>query len=179
MKLVLIYLALFTFNYLQCDNSMQFHSVNEEIITYKLEASEAYKIGEPIKIMFTFENKSDQILYLLKWYTPFEGFNGDLFRITLNGQVVRYEGRMVKRGEPDIDDYISIGPGKSVDTTVDLSMAYSLDKPGLYQVNFIRNISDLIFAEKDKNAKNLFPRTVEKHQPMEISGNSIILVIIE
>jgi len=158
---------------------MQFHSVKEGIITYKLEASEAYKIGEPIKIMFTFENKSDQIIHFLKWYTPFEGIKGDLFRITLNERVVRYEGRMVKRGEPDIDDYISIDPGKSVDTTVDLSMAYSLDKPGLYQVNYIRNISDLIFVEKDENAKNLFPRTVEEHQPMEVSGNSIILLIIE
>jgi hypothetical protein len=154
-------------------------SLTEDKVVYKLVSKESLKSGEPVKLQFILENKTDKPLFFLKWYTPFEGFNSDMFKITRNGGEIQYEGRMVKRGNPVFDDYVLISPGKSIDTIVELSLAYNLKDAGKYLIEFRGKLYDVIFASNAQEAEKLFPRSPDKNNMMDISGNTINLEIDE
>jgi peptidyl-Lys metalloendopeptidase len=149
----------------------------EDMIVYKLVAKECHKDGEPVKVHFILENRSDKKLFFLKWYTPFEGLNSDMFRITLNGKQIQYEGRMVKRGIQSFDEYLLIDPENSLDTVVELSLVYNMNEPGEYQVEYRGKIYDFIFASEAKEAEKIFSKSPDKPKMIEISGNSLNLKI--
>jgi hypothetical protein len=57
-----------------------------------------YEPNDPLNLVFTLENVSDQHLTVLKWLTPLEGLLSDIFVILYEGDIrVRYIGPLVKR----------------------------------------------------------------------------------
>lgn len=84
---------------------------------------------------FSAKNPYDKKMKLLMWYTPFEGFLSDLFiiRNSKTNQQLTYQGPMVKRLQPQPDDYLLISPNEVSSTTLNLSLAYHF-KPGHYQL---------------------------------------------
>ncbi|WDD97834.1 hypothetical protein [Thalassomonas actiniarum] len=86
-------------------------------------------------INFTISNTSDQDLELLSWYTPFEGFMGELFVIKdVEGKTLSYQGPKVKRLTPQPSDFISISAHSELDTGLDLTLVYPLSK-GSYSIS--------------------------------------------
>jgi len=88
-------------------------------------------------VAFYVRNDADSAVKLLAWNTPFETFlSADIFRVKINGESVTYIGRVIKRGEPLPEDYITIGAGERREVTVDLARYYDMTLAGEYRVSF-------------------------------------------
>jgi len=96
--------------------------------------------AEAVMLEFTLTNSLDKKLELLTWYTPFEGFLSDLFVIINKetGEPLIYQGPMVKRIQPDIEDYLTLPAMKTMSTTLNLSQTYQFST-GSYLVKLKRN----------------------------------------
>jgi peptidyl-Lys metalloendopeptidase len=121
------------------------------------------RAGGPVELRFQLTNRTAQPLYVLKWRTPLEGLMGKDFDITRDGTEVAFMGRMVKRGNPPAEAYVTIAPGASVDAKVDLSQAYELKQPGRYRIAFNGELMDVT----DKQAE--VPRPLEQLQSRSVS----------
>jgi hypothetical protein len=142
------------------------------MLRFKLKAQDSYIVGQPVAVTFMLENLTDKDVYVLTWYTPFEGMNGKIFSVTREGIEIPYKGRMVKRGEPVRKDYLHITPLGSASEVLDLATAYNMNTPGEYHVEFIKPIYDLTFDEKT------IPRKQAEHRGAEISGNTLNFRVI-
>ncbi len=81
-------------------------------------------------------NTSRKALRVPKYALPSTTAESNLFMISRDGEEVRYEGAMIKRGVPSATDFAILRPGQSVRTIVDLGTAYDLSKVGQYTVTF-------------------------------------------
>src|SRR5689334_11553442 len=76
---------------------------------------------EPVIVRVQLTNRSAEPLQVLKWHTPLEGFESDLFRVEHDGKPARYIGPLVKRGRPQPADYVTLAPGASLSIDLDLA----------------------------------------------------------
>ncbi len=136
-------------------------------LRYELSGDSVYVIGETVEIEFSFYNLTDDSLFFLKWYTPFEGIKGKIFEVEFRGEKLPYLGRMIKRGSPVFDDYICIAPGDKIVTRVDLSRSYDFSVLGEYTVDF-RGIVDDVRKSVEPDMQ-----LDEPQNRMNISGNQI------
>ena len=108
-----------------------------------LSGKPSYALGDPILITFEIENKSGKAYQLLRWGTPLEGeLTADCLRVERDGEVMSYDGKLVKRGDPPADAYVTIRAGQKLRETVDVSTAYPIDAPGDYKVTLDAAFSD-------------------------------------
>ncbi|WP_375773566.1 protease [Archangium gephyra] len=129
------------------------------------------RAGEPVELRFQLTNRTAQPLYVLKWRTPLEGLMGKDFEVTRDGAEVPFLGRMVKRGNPPADAYVTLAPGASVDAKVDLSQAYEMKQPGRYRIAFQGELMDVV----EKQAE--VPRSLEQLQSRPVSCPTVETVI--
>jgi peptidyl-Lys metalloendopeptidase len=87
-------------------------------------------------VRFTMSNPTDKAVRILKYQTPFYGIDANLFSIQVGGDKVTYTGRMIKRGEPNARDYMTLRPGESKSIDLDLSAYYDFAKTGRYEVRY-------------------------------------------
>ena len=92
-----------------------------------------------VPVSFTLRNDGSATITVLRRQTPLEGILGDLFEVTFAGRRLEYRGRMVKRGPPTADEFVTLGPGSHAHATVDLAEGYDLSSPGRYRVRFVRH----------------------------------------
>lgn len=92
--------------------------------------------GEPIVVDFLLENHGREAVYLLKWYTPLEGFGGDIFQVTRNSELIPYQGPQVSRTAPTPEAYAYVAPGQGVTAEVNLAEAYDFSQTGTYTIKF-------------------------------------------
>jgi heat shock protein HslJ len=137
-----------------------------------LEMDETYPAGEPVTLRFALHNQTDRPVYVLSWYTPLEGIAGDIFEVTRDGEELRYQGKLAKRGDPDQEAYITIEPGKSASAEVDLSTGYDLTAPDTYEVQFTPGLRD-ITADA-----SLLPREQDDYQRQPLSCNTVSFQIV-
>ncbi|GMV29015.1 MAG: hypothetical protein AMXMBFR59_11400 [Rhodanobacteraceae bacterium] len=96
------------------------------------------------KIVYSLSNTTDAPVQVLRWQTPVDGVNNDLFSVSQNGEPVAYIGRLVKRSAPTDKDYVELAPGQSITVDVDLSAYYDMRKGGQYTVRYARDAADVI-----------------------------------
>lgn len=142
------------------------------LLRYQLSASSSYILGKPVMIKFILENFSDENIRILTWYTPLEGLKGKIFKVTCDGKEIPYEGRMIKRGNPTLDDYINVVPKGSVSAEVDLSSAYNLSICNECRVEFKGRIHDIISGEAP------IPQERDEQRWIDIPGNSVVFQIV-
>lgn len=87
-------------------------------------------------VRFTLTNTLSEGLFILKWFTPFEGLAGDIFLVEREGVELPYRGKMVKRGSPLSEDYVWIDAGGSISTEVDLAEGYDFSQAEQYTLQF-------------------------------------------
>src|SRR5450432_833114 len=107
-----------------------------ETLAANLYAHESYSVDQGAHLIFELTNHSKKPVHILKWNTPLEGLKSDCLNVTKNGRAVEYDGRMVKRGNPQPDDFETIQPGKSVTAKVDISTAYNVSHAAKIKVNY-------------------------------------------
>ncbi|MEE9444020.1 MAG: hypothetical protein V3V19_00005 [Cocleimonas sp.] len=114
------------------------------IISVSMTADKQYKLGQATNVTFILANGTNDEIRFLKWGTPFEtNFTRNQFNVTHQGTTLNYQGRMLKRGKPSSKDYLLINPRESLQTTVDISKAYSLNDTGQYTVAYRASYLDL------------------------------------
>jgi peptidyl-Lys metalloendopeptidase len=137
------------------------------LLTYRMQAQKTYDHSLPIKLAFSIENPSAKELWILKWYTPLEGIKSNIFEVVCDGVEIPYEGRMVKRGAPERDDYLRLGPRSTEHVEVDLSNAYNCPAAKQCRVKFKGRIHDVV-----SDAQQV-PRAMADHSPVDIDGNTV------
>jgi len=136
-----------------------------------LQSKPSYRQGERVEMTFKLTNQGTAPLWVLRWNTPLEGLVGDCFEISHDGDVVYFQGRMVKRGMPEAAEYVLIPPGESREGQVDLRAAYKVEAPGSYQLRFDSVLFDVTDDEK------LVPRRLEDHQPFDPRCPAVVFEI--
>ena len=105
-------------------------------VEVRIETAPKYRNDHAVEIIFTIINNTDQDIYVLKWQTPLEGLKSDCLNVTVNGHKVKYDGKLVKRGEPRKENYVFIKARDSVSVKVNLDEAYDVSEQGEYAVTF-------------------------------------------
>lgn len=96
-----------------------------------------YKGSEKQTLTFSLTNESNEIIQVLKWHTPLEGFKSNMFQVEHHeGKRAVYLGRVYKRGIPTEDDYLTLQPGQTVKMEVDLTEEYDIADAGNYSVRY-------------------------------------------
>ncbi len=87
-----------------------------------------------IEIVVT--NTSRKTVRVPRYALPSSVLDANLFAISRDGEDIRYEGAMIKRGVPTASDFAVLRPGQSHRSVVDLGATYDLSKVGQYTVTF-------------------------------------------
>jgi hypothetical protein len=94
----------------------------------------------PATVVLTVTNAGDAPVPIYAWATPFTK-TGRLPRAVFSvrdedGRPVRYMGRQVNTGPVTLAQFITVGPGETLQKEVDLGKEYDLTRPGWYEVSF-------------------------------------------
>ena len=77
-----------------CEDARE-HNLN---VTVKLSMSQAeYKAADAQILSFTLTNETEVDITVLKWFTPLDGINSNIFKVELEERPITYIGRIVKR----------------------------------------------------------------------------------
>ncbi|HWR13412.1 MAG TPA: M35 family metallo-endopeptidase [Terriglobales bacterium] len=125
----------------------------------------AFRASQAITVRFHLTNTSGAALNVLKWQTPLEEFTAPIFQVHKDGVLVPYIGKLVKRGAPTADDYVSIAPGQTVSSTIDLAEGYAIADSGQYTVEFSSALLDFGDAAPSALAarKSLIPQLIRSN----------------
>jgi hypothetical protein len=125
-----------------------------------------------VVLKFTLQNNTDVDLYVLQWFTPFEGLGGDIFRVTHAGRLIPYQGPLAERSEPTPEAYLWLGPKDSASVEVDLTRAYDFSQAGEYSIEFRSpRVSHVARSEDD------MAQTMDELGPVNIPSNQVTVVI--
>ncbi|OAQ42254.1 hypothetical protein A5893_03845 [Pedobacter psychrophilus] len=96
------------------------------------------KLGDSVNLDFVVYNTTDSVRQFCKWHTPFEPLMSKyLDVISTEGVEAEYQGPMAKRMmPPPADSYVSINPGDSLKSVVNLNKAYRFPKAGKYVIKY-------------------------------------------
>jgi peptidyl-Lys metalloendopeptidase len=136
-------------------------------LSFTLQAQSTYIQGTPFVIGFEIENLSSAEVWILKWYTPLEGIKGKIFEVRCDDVEIPFEGRMMKRGNPERDDYVHIPAGGSARAEFDLSKYYSLPECRECRLKFKGRIYDVVFDERQ------ISRPANEHRAIEVPGEAV------
>ena len=123
--------------------------------------------GEPLMLRFRLTNRTPRTLYVLDWHTPLEGVLANMLRVRHEGQERLYRGPLLKRGDPQAEDYRALAPGASVEEEIDVALGYDTDAPGRYFIAFRGPLMDVAQGEAP------VPRTLDQLQPMTVLCNEV------
>lgn len=102
-----------------------------------------------INVILKYSNDGDGILSIYKWYLPEHGLLDPIFELTRDGERVEYVGPLVKRRAPTTDDLISLTPGMTVRTIVQLSSVYNMTQSGNYVIQYKMKANQVLFSTKN------------------------------
>lgn len=95
-----------------------------------------YTEDQGILVRVRISNPNKGAIRVLRWMTPIDGVNDDIFRVAIDGVEVEYTGRHYKRPSISDKDFIVLRGGESIETTIDLAGYYDLSRTGYYDVSF-------------------------------------------
>jgi peptidyl-Lys metalloendopeptidase len=139
--------------------------------------SREYQAKDREIVTFILTNNSNERVSVLKWQTPLEGIHSDMFWVKKQEEVAVYLGRMLKRGAPKAQDYVTLDPKESVSTDFDLAEVYDISKAGNYTVEFGSRILD-IGTEKPKTLERRLSKT-RKFSTQKIRSNIVEFNLVE
>ena len=96
---------------------------------------------------------------------PSYRITGDCLIVQRDGEIIRYDGKLVKRGDPPVDAYVLIGPKQGLQSTLDISEAYAVDRVGDYTVRLNALFFDAFTVQGNAKAD---PRKRQVHEPHEL-----------
>ena len=128
------------------------------------------EMTDPLPLKMTLSNPGKQTLHVLNWHTPFEGFFSRYLKVTGPQGEIAYGGALVKRGQPQRDEYLSIAPRTSVTSSANLRDVYKFDVPGTYRVEYIGQLADV--------SAEAIPRKLEQHTAQRLTCATLTVRVI-
>lgn len=114
----------------------------------RLEAVATSPPGQQL-IRFKLINRSGQTLHISGAETPLLELTGDHFLVMRDGVQVEYQGILVASLPPEEEeDWITIEAGKMIVTEFDLAEFYDLGQPGIYTIQYLANLANLVKGEE-------------------------------
>ncbi|MBW8184250.1 hypothetical protein [Shewanella nanhaiensis] len=107
--------------------------------------------GNEARLLFTLHNPSEQSWRFLQWKTPFDAWFSEFVHITHQGVQIPYEGALMKRGEPDKEDYLTLNAGDNIQVELELTQAFKLNN-GEYTVEISPILLTPLAESKLKNS---------------------------
>jgi hypothetical protein len=150
--------------------------VDDNSLVISIRAEQSYRLGEPVVVTVEARNQGSGPLRLLRWGTPFEEeFTGSSLTVERDGEVLPYDGKLVSRGDPGPEDYLTIGAGESAEATVDISAGYPIESPGEYTVAVDTHAIDaFLVAEGGEETA----RTRDQHERLTLTSPSITFTVL-
>jgi peptidyl-Lys metalloendopeptidase len=139
--------------------------------------SRQYRAQDREILTFTLTNNSNESVSVLKWQTPLEGIRSDMFWVRKQEEIAVYLGRMVKRGAPKPEDYVTLDPRESISIDFDLAEVYDISKAGNYTVEFDSRILDL-GTRKPKALATRLSKT-RKFSTQKVRSNIVEFSLLE
>ncbi len=103
--------------------------------------SDRYELGQDVICKVTITNTQGKDYQLFTRNTPLEGFKSKIFTVTKDGEKLRYDAFVFKRGLVEKNsDSIVIRAKESISVDADLSLAYGLKESGAYYVMVSTNV---------------------------------------
>jgi len=124
----------------------------------RLTAPASVAAGQPVPLRLRLHNPGGAAVQVLNWGTPFEGWFAAYVQVWRDGTELAYAGPSLKRGEPEREDYLRIGAGRSRVAVVNLAQAFDLGRSGRYRVQPRLTIHDAFIG-----AASAAPRPRERH----------------
>ena len=174
MKPILIVLVLF----MNCKSNKPMTDKTAHKITTQLEMSKnTFQVGESIVVNFLVKNNTNSSFEFCPWQTPLEKeLTANCFEIIYKGEVLPYNGKMVKRRPPTKEDNSILKPKASRTQTVNINEAYNLDKPGTYTIRFLgRAINGLPNSEPIHFS--IHKKTINRKEAIEIAKHNAKLYL--
>jgi peptidyl-Lys metalloendopeptidase len=140
----------------------------------RLTVADGYRLGEPIVVGFEIRNIGGETCRILTWDTPLGGDPLNFLTVTRDDVALQYDGRLVRRGDPVADDYITLEPGASRSVKVDISRLYPIDLPGEYAATLTTTLVDA-FPVTEKT--DPITRSRPEHQSHPLDETSVMFVV--
>jgi len=105
----------------------------EAVVTISADQN-LYAAQQDVLIHVTIANPTNHTIRVLQWYTPVDGVEEPLFKVSVDGVSVAYTGPIYKRPAATGQDYITLKAGESVSSDVSLGQYYDLSASGAYTV---------------------------------------------
>ena len=150
--------------------------MRQQILEASLTADATYHLDDPILVGVEITNTGQRTVQALISGTPFEAeLTADCFTVQRDGEVIPYDGKLVKRGDPVSESYVTIDPGQKLTNAVDISTVYSIDQPGDYTVTLKTTLFDAFTVSG--NAKQP-PRKRQDHQPHKLPSPTVQFKVV-
>ncbi len=137
----------------------------------ELSVAPRLEAGEPVMVTFRLTNSTAQPLSVLTWHTPLEGLLSSCLEVTRAGAEIPYQGPMLKRGDPDAEDYVTLAPGASVEETIEAQLAYDFSQPGTYRIAFPGPLMDVAMRQAE------VPHPLAQHRSLPVRCQAAETVI--
>jgi len=115
-------------------------AVAEDQPLHGLEASLSRLSEAPHQALMRLDitNVGERAIHFLKWNTPFDGVKNNIFSVVdSDGVETTYLGILMKRGPPQMEDFVFIAPNQTITVAFDLSRVYLFDSPNkTYSISF-------------------------------------------
>ncbi|MER6168021.1 M35 family metallo-endopeptidase [Streptomyces violaceorubidus] len=150
--------------------------MNDDFRIYLRTEQPTYRLGQPVLITFQLINVSERDYRLLADNTPFESDEVfQYFVVRREGELVHYDGRFVKRGEPVESSYRPVAAGETVTVTDDLTTAYPIDTAGTYTVSLDVEVADAVVTGGD----TFQARSRGAHEGFRLEAISVTFDVVE
>lgn len=91
--------------------------------------------GVQSRVKFVVSNTTEHEVSWLSWNTPFEEpLSANIFQVSLDGMQRDYQGRLIKRGQPSPEHYLTVPASDSLQTIIDIAKYYDVSQSGSYTV---------------------------------------------
>lgn len=123
------------------------------------------RLGEPVSLAFRLANPLAVPLLVLARGTPLEGLLGPYLQVRCEGELLPYDGIMVKRGPISAAEYVRIDAGGAVTRTLEIHRAYAVRRVGRYRVDYLGTIPDHLPADEAVSPEERVARLREGTTP--------------
>jgi peptidyl-Lys metalloendopeptidase len=126
----------------------------ETRLACELRAPAEVKAGEPVPLTFALRNLTDEPIRFQIILTPFDGWIGNILRVTRDGEKVEYHGVMAIREEYPPFSYFAVGDHAELSVTRDVTTAYPMNAPGHYVIAFHGELLDAYAVREERGHRS-------------------------
>lgn len=141
-------------------------------VTCQLRVAKSVERGKPVVLTMALHNRSASPMAVLSWGTPFEeAWLQPFVDVQRDGRPIAYGGALVKRGDPEADEYVGLAPDQRRVAQLDMAEVFDFSVPGRYVI-----VPRMVLHDVVKRPA-LPPRPRERHEPMALHCPSAVVIV--